>query len=107
MLTLASSPVTSTTTNFINPKQICVGSGTAGVVLYTVPSGKKFTGVLGTSAASSGAVNITASGGVAEQINTGSFTAAPGALSITLTSGTIVTNLGTNRSVLLGVETDA
>lgn len=106
MLTLASSPVTSTTTNFINPKQICVGSGTAGVVLYTVPSGKKFTGILASTAAS-GAVNITPSGGVAEQINTCSFTAAPGALSITLTSGTIVTNVVVNRSVLLGVETDA
>jgi len=93
-------------TSFGNPRQIATSAGTSGVIMYTVPAGKKFQGAI-YSSANGMSITITPAGGSAVtfiNIPT-SFPTSSNAL--TFVAGTIITSASANTTYLIGVETDA
>lgn len=97
------------TTNSGNPKQIVSSTNASGIVMYTVPAGKKFQGYIYATGQNQ-EVYITPSGGSAASVRLTS----PGVTSasatpplLTLVPGTIVTSVSTNYTTIIGVETDA
>lgn len=101
-------PTYSTINKIDNARQIAASSSTNGVILYTVPSGKKFTGYIHGSS-TSGTYTLTPSGGaavtfVAFPVTGTSIGTTP--MLLTLVAGTIVTNTSTSTTFLNGVESD-
>ena len=104
MLT-STAPVPSQT-SFGNAKQIAATAGSASIVMYTVPAGKKFQGAIYSSTTAM-SITITPAGGSAVtfiNIPT-SFPTSSNAL--TFVAGTVITSASSNTTHLIGVETDA
>jgi hypothetical protein len=99
---------TSATNTILNPRQIAVITSTSGLVMYTVPAGKKFVGYIYgyTSGVQytitpSGGTAITQVGGGVSYSNT---SVTP--FQLVLVAGTIITNNSTNAIYLNGIESD-
>ena len=101
---LSQTAATPLLTSFSNPRQITAKTNTSALVIYTVPTGKKFQGVIYSDAVSQ-FIGITPAGGslLTFQINT----SANAPFSQTLVAGTVVTTQNANTTFLIGVETDA
>lgn len=103
-------PNPSTQISYSSPRQIVAATGTASAVMYTVPAGKKFQGLLWSNGAGK-RVGITPSGGSQvlielPAISTSYIATSP--MPVTLVAGTIVTNIDTGSNQhLMGVESDA
>jgi hypothetical protein len=98
------------TTGYNSPRQIAARSFTSGQVMYTVPAGKKFVGLL--YAENIGyLLSITPTGNSAVSIAVPSMSnsyLAVSPMQVTFVAGTILTNVSTNSYInLVGVETDA
>jgi len=106
---LSSTTTVSLQTSFNNPRQIAARADAGGVIMYTVPAGKKFQGqVYGNTVATS--ITVTPLGGAAitapvPSINISYQSVSP--LSLTLVAGTIIANSSGSQINLIGVETDA
>lgn len=108
MLVSSSPAISPTTINMANPKQIvAISTTSAAVVIYTVPTGRKFTGVLCSGNNSYGSsCNITnAQGNTVSSMNTPTMSL--NITPVTLVAGTTITNTGTYGTLVFGVETDA
>jgi hypothetical protein len=88
------------------PKQIAVaGSNTAGTVLYTVPTGRKF---IGSFAPQTANCYIVINGIVLVLSQLGTSGSVTAAIPVTLVTGTVITTFGTTSACgLFGVESDA
>lgn len=96
------------TTNSGNPKQIVSTLSISGVVMYTVPAGRKFQGYIH-STTQNISVNVTPSGGSAAAVHLTcpSVTSASATPPLfTLISGTIVATASASTTTIIGVETD-
>lgn len=103
MLSSGSSP---SQTSYTNPRQIAVTTTTGSLVMYTVPAGKKFQGSIYSNTAGMD-VGITPAGG--SLISFGSIPSSfpSPSMGLILVAGSIVTSQTTNRTSIIGVETDA
>lgn len=93
-------------TSFGNPKQIATRVTAASVVIYTVPTGKKFQGTIYNNTAAQ-TIAITPSGGSSTTFDNLPTSFASASSLVTLTAGTIVTSTSGNITYIVGVETDA
>lgn len=96
----------SSQTSFANPRQIAATTTTQGLVIYTVPAGKKFVGSIYSSIGGM-SVGITPSGNSLID-----FAGIPASFpspstGLILVAGSIVTTQTSNRTFIIGVETDA
>lgn len=98
---LSSTAVPSSLTSFGNPRQIATRADVNGAIIYTVPAGKKFEGLIYSNTNAQN-VGITPVGGSMGVLNYGT-TPTP----ITLVAGTITTSQTINSIYFIGVETDA
>lgn len=108
MLVSSTPTITPTTMNMANPKQIvAISTSNAVVVIYSVPTGKKFTGIICSGNNSYGSsCNITnAQGNTVSSMNTPTMSL--NITPVTLVAGTTITNTGTYGTLVFGVETDA
>lgn len=98
----------SLTNNISNARQIAANGYGGGVILYTVPAGKKFVGyIYGASTAAN--YSITPSGGVPVSMTapaTSATNLSHTAFQLVLIAGTTVANAGANTLQLIGVESD-
>lgn len=103
---LSSTANTSSQISYGNPRQIAATTTTSGLVIYTVPAGKKFQGSI-YSNTNAMDVGITPAGGsLINFANIPSSFPSP-STGLILVAGSIVTTQNANRTYILGVETDA
>lgn len=98
---LSSTAAPSSQLSFGNPRQIAIRADVNGAVMYTVPAGKKFQGLIYSNTNAQN-VGITPVGGSLATLSYGT-TPTP----INLVAGTIVTSQTINSIYFIGVETDA
>lgn len=94
-----------------NPRQIAIRANPlTGVVLYTVPTGRKFVGAIWGEKSSSTTIDVrvTVSGGTAQSVTApSSYNTSLIPLATVLLSGTVLSGVSNvNTVMLLGVESD-
>jgi hypothetical protein len=106
MLTPSTAVATPSQTSFSNPRQIATSAGTSGVIIYTVPAGKKFQGSIYNNVTAMD-ITITPAGGSSTTFRNLPTSFPSGSYPLTLVAGTIITSASANNTYLIGVETDA
>lgn len=102
---LSSTATSPSQTSYGNPRQIATRATSFGVVMYTVPAGKKFQGAIYNNTTGQ-EVTITPAGGVSTTFGNLPTSFPSTSNPVTLVAGSIVTS-GSNITYIIGVETDA